>query len=500
MADELDAALTGLEPRILWEQFDAIRRIPRPSLHEERVRQYLRDLAAAQGWRTREDKAGNIVIYVQGCGRGVDSASLAFQGHMDMVCVKDPEVTHDFHRDPIALARETIVVEGEPRDVLTAQGTTLGSDNGLGIAAALAVALDESVDHPPLELLFTADEETGMTGAFALDGSMISAGRLINLDAEEQGSVYLSCAGGRDLVAQWELQREPARAEDIALRVRVSGLRGGHSGVDIHEGRPNAIMVLLRALAAPNVELDGVRLASCDGGGRTNAIPRTAQAILWCSPQRSESLRQQLIAAVHGLIEGFGPLDRELTFLVEQVDASECPGPLAAAGSRAVLKALTTLPDGVIAWSKSIDGLVETSSNLGILETTEGTLRATCMTRSSADDAIEHVQERMKLALEASGAQVEFRGAYPGWEADLDNPLLERHNQVYERLFGRPPAVKAIHAGLECGILHKRIPGVHMIAFGPEIRNAHTPDEAVLLDTVEPFWRLVAALASDLCD
>lgn len=497
--DELDPALQGLEPRLLWQQFDAIRRIPRPSLHEELVRKHLRSVASEHGWEVREDRAGNIVLAVPGQGAGKKAPALAIQGHMDMVCAKNPDVAHDFHRDPIALHRVELELDGRSCDVLQARGTTLGSDNGLGLAAALALAIDETVDRPPLELLFTSDEETGMSGALNLDAGMIRAKNLLNLDAEEHGSVYLSCAGGRELIGHWELEREKPRPEDVALRVRVSGFRGGHSGVEIHEGRANAIVELLGTLSAPGVELDGVRLASCDGGGRPNAIPRFAQAVLWCAPSRVQMLVDQLREAAETRRERVAEQDRGFELTVERVDGTECPAPLVAHESRAMLKALSSLPDGVIAWSKSIEGLVETSNNLGVIETTQQQLRVVCLTRSSRDGALESVQERMQRTLEASGATSTYQGAYPGWEADLDNPLLARTIAVYEALFGEPPAVKAIHAGLECGILHTQMPSVHMVAFGPEIRNAHTPDEAVVLDTVEPFWRLLSGMARDLC-
>jgi dipeptidase D len=499
MADELDPTLRGLAPQLVWELFDALRKIPRPSLHEELVRNHLRALAEQHGWQVREDRAGNIVLAVPGQGAGVNAPALAIQGHMDMVCAKNPDVAHDFHSDPIELVRGTLEIEGHVRDVLRARGTTLGSDNGLGVAAALALAIDESVDRPPLELLFTADEETGMTGAMNLDAGMISAKNLLNLDAEEHGSVYLSCAGGRELIGVWEMQRESPRTEDVALRVRISGLRGGHSGVDIHERRPNAIMELLKTLSAASVELDGVRLASCDGGVRPNAIPRVAQAVLWCAPSRVEMLTEQLQRASDDRRAEMPEGDQDFSFAVERVDPEDCPAPLVADESRAMLKALASLPDGVIAWSKAIEGLVETSNNVGVIATTEHELRVVCMTRSSRDGALESVQERMQRTLEAAGATSTCEGAYPGWEADLDSPLLARVLDVYEAMFGEPPAVKAIHAGLECGILHKAMPEVHMVAFGPEIRNAHTPDEAVVLDTVEPFWRLLSGLARDLC-
>jgi dipeptidase D len=499
MPDALDASLQGLSPVTLWRLFDELRKIPRPSLSEEKVRGFLGRLAREQGWEFQTDAAGNCLIRVAGRGAGVKSAPLALQGHMDMVCEKRREVVHDFERDPIKLQRVTREVDGVEREVLMAQGTTLGADNGIGVAAALALALAPDLDHPPLELLMTANEESGMSGAAELDGSMITAKRMLNLDAEEHGSIYLSCAGGRDLVGSWEIQRDPIGHDDVPLRIRVGGLKGGHSGVDIHLRRANAIKLLIGALSDERVELDGVRIAALHGGGRDNVIPRTAEAKVWCVETRVETLRKQLAEVAAEMSRELSEDDPDVTLVVEEIEISECAPPLSAPLARCIVKVMGKIPDGVLAWSEAIDGLVETSSNLGIVRTNEETLEIICLTRSSKRGVIESVQERIERALEAAGGSVAYENPYPGWEANTDSALLKQAIASYAKLFDEKPALKAIHAGLECGILGDRIPGIEMIAFGPDLRDVHTPNEMLVLKTIPPFWEFLRTLVADLC-
>ncbi|NVB37807.1 beta-Ala-His dipeptidase [Pseudenhygromyxa sp. WMMC2535] len=496
-------ALEGLEPAELWRQFDAIRRIPRPSLHEAGVREYLRALASAQGWECETDEGGNLVLHAPGKGRGRDSSPLAIQGHMDMVCEKRPDVAHDFFHDPISLHREQAEVAGRSREILRAEGTTLGADNGIGCATALAIALSPGLDHPPLDLLFTADEEEGMSGAFSLEPGMLRARRLLNFDAEQEGSVYLSCAGGRELHANWRLDRGPRCSDDEVVRLSVGGLRGGHSGVDIQEPRANAIAFLVELMVAPEVVLEGVRLASCDGGGRPNAIAREAETLLWCARSRVEALGQAFEKAGARLRLPFAEGDPGLEVRFEVLDAEQAaavPDPVSAMTSRAILEALRAQRHGVLSWSTVIPGLVETSNNIGSITTDGECLTLVQMARSSKPRAVEIFQERCELTLEASGAVVEFRHAFPGWEARTDNELVEVAKQVYRELFGRPPRLEAIHAGLECGVLGSRVPGLEMISFGPDIFNAHTPSESLGLASVEPFWRFAVGVVAALCD
>jgi dipeptidase D len=495
----IDPALEGLTPRSLWEQFDALRRIPRPSLAEEGVRAHLRALARDNGFGLREDGAGNLVLVVPARGRGVGKAPLSIQGHMDMVCEKATGVEHDFTRDAIALQRREVDVDGRPMDVLQACGTTLGSDNGIGCATALAIALEPDLDHPPLELLFTANEENGMTGAAALDPNLVTARRLLNLDAEEDGTIYLSCAGGRDLVATWTVERQNPGSDAVPLEIVVDGLRGGHSGVDIHLGRANAIVLAVRALSNPGIDLDGVQLASFEGGGRANAIPRRARVVLWCARSRVDAVIAQIATAAENLRNEIAATDPDLEVSCETISPDGVLGPLPPPIGKAIFRAVASIPDGVLAWSEVIDGLVETSNNIGIFTTDETSMRVQCLSRSSKEGAVVALQERVERKLESSGASVLFQGEYPGWEAKLDTELLAVARTTYARLFGRQPALKAIHAGLECGILGRRIPNLEMIAFGPAIHNAHTPDEMLVIDTVAPFWRFVSELVADLC-
>lgn len=472
---------------------------------EEGVRVHLESIAAEQGWKSARDDAGNLVLYVPGRGAGRKSPPLAIQGHMDMVCTKRNEVEHDFATDSIELMLAEMDIDGSPHAVLRAKGTTLGSDNGIGLAAGLAVALDSELDRPPLELIFTADEEAGMSGAEGLDPGLVHAKRLLNLDAEEHGSVYLSCAGGRDLIAQWALEREEVRADDIPVRVVLEGLAGGHSGVDIHLGRRNAIVALVNALCEVETDFDGVRLGRIDGGGQDNAIPRRAELLLWCAKHRAAPLCEEIRAHFEAMREDLEPKDlaglRIKTEIGDEAerDALSDYGPLSATMSRTILKVLRAVPDGVISMSEAIPDLVESSSNLGIISTGPDHVRLVLLTRSSKSGALETIQGRMELSMEAAGAEVEFDNGWPGWEADLENPLLAQTVSTYQALFATSPQIKAIHGGLECGYLSQRLPGVHMVAFGPEIRNAHTPDESVVLDSVEPFFMLVRQLVRDLC-
>ncbi|PRQ03587.1 Cytosol non-specific dipeptidase [Enhygromyxa salina] len=501
MGDELHPTLIGLEPAELWRQFDALRQIPRPSLHEAGVRAYLKGLAEREGWDSATDEAGNIVLRVPGRGAGVDSEPLAVQGHMDMVCEKRSDSPHDFHTDPIALRRSTRTFQGREREVLQAEGTTLGADNGIGVAAGLALALTPDLVHPPLELLFTADEEEGMSGAFGLDPGLLTARRLINLDAELEGCIYLSCAGGRELHAIWDLNRDERHHGDVPVRVSIQGLRGGHSGVDIHRGRANAIAVLVRLLTAEGVDLEGVRFASCDGGGRANAIARTVETTLWCAKARVHALERALETAGRQIAESMVEVDPELAVGFVELPAEDhdaVPGPVSARTSRAILEALRAQPTGVLTWSAVIPGLVETSNNLGTISTSGDQLRLVALARSSKDGAVDGFQDRCERTLEASGATVEYHHGFPGWEARVDTELLHQAEAAYEELFERKPVREAIHAGLECGVLGNRVPGLEMIAFGPDIFDAHTPDESLPIDTVEPFWRFVVHLAARL--
>ena len=497
----LDTTFEGLSPASLWRQFDVIRRIPRGSTNEEGVRCYLRALADQQGWGRDEDDAGNIVLRIPGRGGGERSPPLAIQGHMDMVCVKEDSREHDFASDPIEVSRSTVMVKGESREVVRAVGTSLGSDNAIGCSAGLALGLTPDLVHPPLELLFTADEESGMTGATNLDPRLVRARRLLNLDAEEHGSLYVGCAGGRDLIAQWDFTHVELDPSWQLVAFELFNLRGGHSGVDIDKGRTNAAIESLRLLRDVAAELDEFALRSIDSGSFSNAIPRFCRVEFWVRDDDVPACERYVREFAEGLM-----IRAALTDPAAEWDFHRISKPVMdrsavrPAASLEIVRALAELPDGVFAWSPVVDGLVETSSNIGVVKGDSRQLQVGILSRSSIDEEVLRVQHQMSSALEHTGAVVTFHGAYPGWNADPGNPLLSAAKRTYEELFAEPARVKAIHAGLECGILGQRLDGVDMLSFGPEIWNAHTTDEMVFVHSVSAFWSLLAALVQNLCD
>lgn len=502
-AEALDTTFEGLSPVSLWRQFDVIRRIPRGSTNEEGVRCYLRALADQQGWGRDEDDAGNIVLRIPGRGGGERSSPLAIQGHMDMVCVKEESREHDFASDPIEVSRSMVMVEGESLEVVRAVGTSLGSDNAIGCSAGLALGLTPDLVHPPLELLFTADEESGMTGATNLDPRLVRARRLLNLDAEEHGSLYVGCAGGRDLVAQWDLTRVELEPGWQLVAFELFNLLGGHSGVDIDKGRANAAIESLRLLRDVAAELDEFALRSIESGSFSNAIPRFCRVEFWVRDDDLPVCERYVREFAEGLMIRASLTDPAAEWDFHRLSDADAETDRSAIGpevSLEIVRALAQIQDGVFAWSPVADGLVETSSNIGVVKGDSSHLRVEILTRSSIDEEVLRVQQQMSSALEHTGAGVTFHGAYPGWNADSENPLLSAAKQTYEALFAEPARVKAIHAGLECGILGQRLDGVHMLSFGPEIWNAHTTDEMVFVHSVSAFWSLLTSLVRNLCD
>lgn len=448
-----------------------------------------------------EDDAGNIVLRVPGRGAGCNAEPLAIQGHMDMVCVKETDSAHDFSMDPIELKRSTIVVDDEARVVVRAVGTSLGSDNAIGCCAGLALGLTPGLDHPPLELLFTADEESGMSGAANLDSSLVRARRLLNLDAEEHGSLYVSCAGGRELVAEWALEEVEFSKDWIPVSFELFNLRGGHSGVDIDKGRTNAAVESLRLLHTVAAELDGFALRSIDSGSFTNAIPRFCRVEFWIYREELDQCRAHLREFAERLVLRASVADPAVEWEFSEISLTEddCMG-VAPKSSVEILRALAQIQDGVFAWSPMIEGLVETSSNVGVVKGDSRKLRLELLSRSSVDEEVMRIQEKMSSLLEHTGATLSYPCEYPGWAADPENALLKQAQKTYANLFGGAPKVKAIHAGLECGILGQRLDGVTMLSFGPEIWNAHTTDEMVFVQSVSQFWSFLTALSRDLCD
>lgn len=476
-----------LEPRAVWGHFDEILRIPRPSKGEEAIRRYVVARAEARGLDTRQDAAGNLVVAVPATPGHEGVPTTILQSHLDMVQEKNSGTDFDFATDAIRPRRDG--------DYLAAEGTTLGADNGIGVAAMLAVIDGDGLTHGPLELLFTVDEESGLTGAAQLDGSLLTGRRLLNLDTEEAGSVYVGCAGGADTLFRLPLALSAPPDGVRALAVRVAGLLGGHSGVDIHLQRGNAVALLARALWAAHLETP-LRLASLSGGSAHNAIPREAAATVVVAAETAEAARRALEAEGAAVAAELAAADPGFSL---HVDAAEIPGSAWDEGtSERALALLVALPHGVLAISREIPDLVETSNNVAVAGGEPGQLTVLCSTRSSTASALAAVRRRLAALGRLAGAAVEQPPGYPGWKPDLDSAVLATVREVHRRVLGAEPSVKAIHAGLETGILGEKVPGLDMVSIGPQIEFPHSPDERVHVESVGRFWELLKATLAAL--
>ncbi|HSS76618.1 MAG TPA: aminoacyl-histidine dipeptidase [Thermoanaerobaculia bacterium] len=478
-----------LEPHALWKHFDDLLTIPRPSKHEEKARGYVISVAERKGLRHREDAIGNVVV-LKPASLGKEGASaVVLQAHLDMVTEKNAGTAHDFFKDPIIPRRDG--------DWVKATGTTLGADNGIGAATLLAILDADDLIHGPLELLFTVDEETGLTGALDLDPTALDLkGRLLlNLDSEEEGTVTVGCAGGSTSQLFLPLENAPAPNGTTSLDVKLSGLKGGHSGMEIHLQRGNASKLLARVLFAA-AQQTPFHLASFAGGNKHNALPREAAAevvVPTASRDAFQAAAEQEIAAIASEIRTADP-DVKL----EITESSASGRVWTVAASRRALDLLNALPHGVLSMSYDIPGLVETSTNLATVTSTEDSLTVLLSTRSSVASAMRSIKRRLRSIAELAGAEIAETEGYPGWKPDLGSPLLARFQQVHHRLTGKDAEVIAVHAGLECGILREKFPEMLAISFGPIITGAHSPDEGVKIDSVGRFWELLKATLADL--
>ncbi len=476
-----------LEPVALWRHFDAILTIPRASKDEGRMRSHVVTVADSHGLAHQGDAAGNLLVRKPATPGHEGAAVTILQSHLDMVQEKNADVDFDFTTDAIVPRRDG--------DYLNATGTTLGSDNGIGVATMLAVMGETDFVHGPLELLFTIDEETGLTGAARLDAGMLCGRQLINLDSEEDGIVYVGCAGGGDTQLTVELGTEPAPADGVALSIGLTGLKGGHSGCDIHLQRGNAVKLLGRALWA--AYLGGrFRLTRFDGGSAHNAIPREAFGTVVVAAEGRTALMAAIEQEIETIRAEYGPADPSMQLAVNDTPAPEAVWDQAT--TERVLLLVNALPHGVEAMSYDIPELVETSVNLATVKRVNGALRVGLSSRSSIDSALVALRRQVRAVGLLAGAAVEEDMAYPGWKPDLESRLLEIVKAVHRREMGTEPEVKAIHAGLECGILGKKIPGIDMISFGPQIEYPHSPDERVHVASVGRFYKLVAATLTEL--
>lgn len=476
-----------LEPQALWKYFDTILTIPRGSKEEDRIRAWVVEVAEGLGCPTTVDEAGNVVVKKPGSPGHESSPATILQAHLDMVNDKNSDVEHDFSKDPI-----------QPRqdgEYLTASGTTLGSDNGIGVAAMLAIMEANDLVHGPIEFLFTIDEETGLNGAMGVDGSLFDARRLINLDSEEEGAVTVGCAGGADTTVKLPLTGEAAPAEAAAFTVKLHGMQGGHSGIDIHLQRGNSNKLLARMLHSVYLETP-FHLAAFQGGNKHNAIPRESFATVVVGASHKDALSSALAAEFAGVKEEFAPADPDMAL---EVAESAAPGSVWDTSTTLnVLRLVTGLPHGVLAMSYDIPGLVETSTNLAVVQEADGSMEILMSSRSSVATALEATRQRIRATAELAGASAEEHVGYPGWKPDLDSRLLQVVKSVHARVLGSDPHVEAVHAGLECGLIGEKIPGMDMISFGPQIEFPHSPNERVKVDSVGRFHDLLTAVMEDL--
>ena len=474
--------ITTLKPRLVWELFDAITKVPRPSKREGKIIEYLVAFAKEHRLEYRKDAIGNVVMRKPATPGYEAKPTVILQAHMDMVCEKNSDVEFDFEHDPI----RTRIEDGWVR----AEGTTLGADCGIGMAAALAMLIDPEAEHGPLEALFTVDEETGLTGAFELGEGMLTGKYLINLDSEDDGEIFIGCAGGIDTIATFHYTNEPAPKNFVFFRVDVSDLQGGHSGDDIDKGRVNSNKTVARLLW-DGMQSFGLRLSYFSGGNLRNAIPREAYAIFGVPKQFENDFRQRYRLFAADLENEFKL--REPNFRMTLNEMPQVDTVIDSRTQFGLIYSLVGVPNGVVAMSFAVPGLVETSTNLASVKFGEGnTIVVTSSQRSSVESAKTYVMQMVESVFALAGADVAHSDGYPGWTPDPESKLLETTVASYRRLFGDEPKVKAIHAGLECGLFLEKYPELEMVSFGPTLRGVHSPDERLEIATVPRFWELLS--------
>jgi len=487
----MSSPLASLEPALLWQHFDTIRNTPRPSKHEEKIIAEVKSWASDRGFEVLQDTAGSLTIKVPATPGHENAPTVILQGHLDMVCEKNSDVEHDFMTEGIE-----VEVDG---DWVQAKGTTLGADNGIGVAAAMAIAEDPAVTHGPLELLCTIDEETGLTGAKDLDASIVTGRIMLNLDTEEDGAVYIGCAGGADSIAKLKTARRPGSLGSVPVKLSVTGLRGGHSGLNIIENRGNAIKLTTRVLLAAieeGIELD---LVSIDGGDKHNAIPREAFAVCRLDSSRIDAFKAVAEACAKDFREEFGQSDPDLAVNVDDLNDDETFRSVLNVHARdRLLWVLDGMPHGVLSMSRDVPGLVETSNNLAVVKNHGDDAEINVSYRSSVMPALFAVRRQVDSIFKQAGAEVHVEDAYPGWKPNPNSPIVQTTSEVYEKLFGEKPELKAIHAGLECGLLIEKVPGMDVVSIGPQIENAHSPEEKVQISSVQKFYKHLAAVLEEL--
>ena len=472
--------ISSLSPQPLWRWFETICSIPHPSKQEIALRDHIQTWAQSRGLETQLDQVGNLIIRKPATAGFEKRKGVILQAHLDMVPQKNSDTDHDFGTDPIRA-----YIDG---DWVTAEGTTLGADNGIGMASALAVVEADDLEHGPIEVLLTIDEEAGMTGAFGLEAGVLNGDILINTDSEEEGEVYMGCAGGVDAALTLAVARDALPEGMATVEIALTGLKGGHSGCDIHLGRGNANKLLARFLFGHGEEL-GLRLSELRGGSLRNAIPREA----WMTvslPQANLAQLEQRIGDYRAILEDeLAAVEPGLSLTL---NSAQAPAQVFAAADQQKLVALMhSAPNGVIRMSDEFDGVVETSLNMGVVTTDANKVEVLCLIRSTIDSGREMVENMLSALAQLSGAELGLSGAYPGWKPDAASPIMQVVRETYQQKFGALPNIMVIHAGLECGLFKKPYCKLDMVSIGPTIRFPHSPAEKVEIATVEKYWQLL---------
>ncbi|MBA7646604.1 Cytosol non-specific dipeptidase [subsurface metagenome] len=483
----MSSPFEGFKPSLLWKHFGQILKIPHCSGNEKALGDYIISEAERLNLEWERDKVGNVVVRKKATAGHENNEGVILQGHLDMVGEKNSDVVHDFSKDEIQTE-----IKGE---WVQAKGTTLGSDNGIGVAASLAVMEDDTLTHGPLEFLFTVDEETGLTGATKIESGFLKGKKLLNLDSEDEGEFTIGCAGGADSEISLSLKRNKG-SNGEPFQLKLFGFRGGHSGIDINQGRGNAVQLLARMLWHAMKEFS-FELARMEGGNKRNAIAREATADLFIDPAKEQDLSSFFQNAFEEIKSEYQAVEKEGNFSFEKSEG-DMQDPLTAESQEALVNLLFTLPHGVFAMHPEIEGLVETSTNLAIIRTHPNHAEIICSSRSSDASALEDTRNTIATLSKQAGADINQPDGYPGWMPNLQSPLLKTLKEVYQKVFQKEPEVAAIHAGLECGIIGEKYTGMDMISFGPTIEHPHSPEERVHVESVEKFWKFLTTALAEL--
>ncbi|KFF12797.1 aminoacyl-histidine dipeptidase [Chryseobacterium soli] len=476
--------LSNIEPQIIWKNFSKLNAVPRPSKKEEKVIAFIKEFGESLGLETIVDGVGNVIIKKPATAGMEDRKSIVLQSHLDMVCQKNNDVTFDFETEGIKME-----IDG---DWVKAKGTTLGADNGLGVATIMSILESSDIPHPDLEALFTIDEETGMTGAIGLQPGQLTGEILLNLDTEEDDEIDIGCAGGIDVTVTQDYQTEASKGQIV--RIEVKGLQGGHSGMDIHKGFGNANIIIGRLLYK-GLAKENIQLISIDGGGLRNAIPREGVALV--SVRNAQEFIEEVTSGLKKeILEEFATIEPHLQINIEHSTTSEKA--VSEADSRKIILVLKSLHNGVYRMSPDVKDLVESSNNVARVELKGGNLKILNLSRSSVDSSKDSVSEQLKSVSELAGMNVEFSGSYPGWKPKPGSEIVQLMEKLYIDKFKEKPQVVACHAGLECGIIGANYPAMEMVSFGPTIRGAHSPEEKANIPSAQKFWSFLKDILANI--